>query len=539
MKIGLAQINSWLGNFSGNREKIISFIDRAVKEKCDLVVFPEASLFGYHPCDLLERPSIVNSEMAELAKLSKSIPKGIGVLVGAIGPNPTAGKPYWNAAVLLEKGKKPQWFPKELLPTYDVFDESRHIEPGKLSKNVFKWKGQKILVTVCEDIWAWPNTKNPGYTHYKKNPLREVKKPIDLVINLSASPVTQTKMMKRKGVVTSTAALFKAPMVYVNMVGAQDELIFDGGSFAIDANGRLLGQCARFKEDFQVVNVDQKGAKPFAPKKDSIDDIRHALVLGMRDFAEKIGSRDMHLGLSGGIDSAVVACLAVEAVGAEHVTGIAMPGPFSDKRSLSEADALAKHLNIKMETISITGFYENLVGNLEKSFGKSDFGVMQENIQARIRALILMAYANQKNSFLLSTSNKSEIATGYSTLYGDMCGALMPIGDLLKRDVYALARLYNKDREVIPAFVIDRPPSAELRPNQRDDDTLPPYDELDPIVEKLVEGSRGAKGDKEEDVLRRLFRNEFKRWQAPPILKISDHAFGRGRRFPLAHRARS
>lgn len=538
MKIGLAQVNSWLGDFSGNREKILEKIKLAKEQQCDLVVFPEAALFGYHPCDLLERPSIVEAQMQELKKLEKSVPPGIAVVVGAIGPNPKQGKPFWNAAVWLEKGKKPRWFPKQLLPTYDVFDESRHIEPGQIKNNVVRWRGKNILITICEDIWAWPSKESPRYATYGHNPLKDVKKPIDLVVNLSASPVTVSKMKGRKRVTGLTAAHFKAPMVYVNLVGGQDELIFDGASFAIDAKGGLLGQCGRFQEDFLAIELKQKSKGQPTSKTDSIEATQQALVLGVRDFATKTGCRKMHLGLSGGIDSAVVACLAVDALGAKHVAGLAMPGPFSDPKSFTEARLLAENLGIDFETVPITEAYEQMIQLLNGSLGKMEFGVAEENIQARLRALVLMAYANRNNSFLLATSNKTELATGYSTLYGDMCGALMPIGDLLKRDVYRLAEFYNQDRERIPRFIIDRPPSAELRPNQKDQDSLPPYDVLDAIVEKLVEGSRSAKADLEADVLNRLFRNEFKRWQAPPILKVSDHAFGRGRRFPLAHRAK-
>ena len=539
MRISLAQINSWLGDFAGNREKILRAVDKAVDQGCDLVVFPEAALFGYHPCDLLERPKVVEAQLKELERIHKAIPKGVGVLVGAIGLNPKReGKSYHNSAVLLERGKTQRWFNKQLLPTYDVFDEGRHIEPGRIKDNVFRFRGKKILVTVCEDIWAWPVKHGPRFSSYMKNPLKDVVRPVDLVINLSASPYGENKVKQRHRVVTLTAKHFHCPMIYVNMVGGQDELVFDGGSFAISGAGKSLLQCAHFKEDMAVLDLRNLGKGSALESRKTIADFRSALVLGLRDFVHKNGFAKVHLGLSGGIDSAVVACLAAEALGPENVLGIGMPGPFSAPESLRLAKELAGNLKIQWREQEIKPIYESLVRGLDQSLGKSEFGVMHENIQARIRALILMAVANKEGALLMATSNKSELATGYSTLYGDMCGAVMPIGDLLKREVYALAESYNQGRELIPKVIIARPPSAELRPNQRDDDSLPAYPVLDPAVEKIVEGYRPAKGEVEQRVLGMLMKSEFKRWQAPPILKVSEHAFGRGRRFPLAHRAK-
>lgn len=544
MKIALAQINSWLGDFAGNRDKILSFIERARRQGAELVVFPEAALFGYHPCDLLERPRVVEAQLKELDRVHRQIPKGMGVLVGAIGLNHHRyGKPYHNSAVFLEKGKAKRWFAKQLLPTYDVFDEGRHIEPGRIHNNVFKWRGKKILVTVCEDIWGWPTKQGPRFSSYMQNPLKDVKRPVDLVLNLSASPFTETKWKQRRQVTRSTAQFFRAPMVYVNMVGAQDELIFDGASFAISPRGEPLIQCEQFDEDLKVLEIlSAPTRKPLGKwtlgyGQATVRDLRRALALGLRDFVKKQGVKKVHLGLSGGVDSAVVACLAAEALGPERVMGVGLPGPYSAPESLTLARELAKRLGIDWHEVAIVDLYERTVKALEKEMGPTTFGVMHENLQARLRATILMAFANRENSFLLGTSNKSELATGYSTLYGDMCGALMPIGDLLKREVYDLARDYNRHGEVIPEYIIQRPPTAELRANQRDDDSLPPYSELDPIVEKLVEGYRPAGSAGEKKILSMLLKSEFKRWQAPPILKVTDHAFGRGRRLPLAHKA--
>lgn len=537
MKVALAQVNSWLGDFSGNAEKILSCCRQAAREGAELVVFPEAALFGYHPCDLLEREQIVLNQVKQVQSLSRKIPKGIGVFVGAIGLNPGEGKPYQNCAVFLEKGQKPKWFAKELLPTYDVFDEARHIQPGRIEKNILNWKRKRILVTICEDIWGWPMAGKPRFAKYPSNPLKNVKGKIDLVINLSASPFTHTKMSQRQKVTSSTAKYFKAPMVYVNMVGAQDELIFDGASLALNSKGKEIARCNRFAEDLRVIDFKGKNTN-YKVDEVEIEVLRRALVLGLRDFVRKNGFSRVHLGLSGGIDSALVACLAADAVGAENVLAVGMPGPYSDPKSLEVAREMAKNLGLSWKEIPIAQQYETFKGELEKATGSFAFSVAHENLQARLRALVLMWVANQEKSLLLATSNKSELATGYSTLYGDMCGAVMPIGDLLKGEVYELARHYNRQREHIPKFVLERPPSAELRPNQRDQDSLPPYDELDRVVVNLVESFAPAKSGLNQRVLNMMMGSEFKRWQAPPILKVSNHAFGRGRRLPLAHLAR-
>ena len=540
MRIALAQIDSLLGDFAGNKEKILEFTKRAQERRCDLVVFPEAALFGYHPVDLLERPSIVAEQEKALRELHRTLPKGIAVLVGAIVLNKSGkGKGYWNAAVFLEKGKKPRVFAKTLLPTYDVFDESRHIEPGDVAKNVLRWRGKRLLVTVCEDIWAWPRKDNPFFSTYGHNPLKKVKAgSVDLVLNLSASPFTQTKFKSRLKVVRATAAHLRAPVVYVNMVGGQDELIFDGGSFAIDKKGRVTAQCMRFEEDLNVIDLkDQKGGQRDLSQ-DPQDIMRSALVLGLRDFVRKTGFSRVHLGLSGGIDSALVACLAADALGPHKVTAVYMPGPFSADISGRSACQLAENLGLRYLEIPMQQTYETLVKDLEKAFGKMEFGVMHENLQARIRGLLLMAVSNRESSLLLGTSNKSELAVGYSTIYGDMIGGLLPIGDLLKGDVYDLSRAYNREHELIPNIIIDRPPSAELRANQTDQDSLPPYPELDAAISRLVMGFHAPRTDVEKRVLDMMLKSEFKRWQAPPVLKVSDHSFGRGRRFPIAHKAR-
>ncbi|WP_374029447.1 NAD+ synthase [Bdellovibrio bacteriovorus] len=538
MRIALAQINPTLADFESNKEKILDFVHQAQQRKCDLVVFPECSLFGYHPFDLLERAKIVAKQEAVCKELIRKLPKGIGVIFGLITKNPAKkGRPYFNSAVFVAKGQKPRFFHKQLLPTGDVFDEARFIEQGDLSKNYFAWKGKKFFLTICEDIWAWPDKK--GHSPYIENPLQKVKKQkVDMVINLSASPYFVGKMKQREYVVSQTAAAFKAPMMYVNLVGAQDEIIFDGGSFVVNKKGKKVLTCQQFEEDINVIDLDTLEAWSENPKLEATEELRRALVLGVRDFCAKTGLKKIHLGLSGGIDSAVVAALAVDALGPNNVVTIGLPGPFNAPESLSLAKDLAGNLGVEFKVVEIGSMYEEVVNSLEKGLGLSGFSLVNENLQARLRGITLMAYSNKENSLLLTTSNKSEYAAGYSTLYGDMCGGLAPLGDLTKEQVYALARFYNKQGEVIPSQIIDRAPSAELRPNQKDQDTLPPYEDLDKSVENLVAQSGAARTTADKWLLPVLLRTEFKRWQAPPILKVSSHSFGRGRRYPIAHKAK-
>lgn len=538
MRIALAQINSTLADFEYNKQKILDFINQAHQRKCELVIFPECALFGYHPFDLLERPKLVLKQEAQFKALIKKIPEGIGVIFGLITKNPSKkGRPYFNTAVFVARGQKPRFFHKELLPTGDVFDEARFIEVGDVSKNFFRWKGKKFLLTICEDIWAWPDQK--GFSPYKENPLKKLKKTqVDMVINLSASPYFSGKMKLREYVTAKTAAHFNAPVIYVNLVGAQDEIIFDGGSFVIDKKGKKILTCRSFSEDINVIDSDTLEVWNKTSKISEIEELHRALVLGIQDFCNKTGIKKIHLGLSGGIDSAVVAALAVDALGPANVTAVAMPGPFSSPRSFVLAEELAQNLNINFKTVEIGAMYKAIIKSLETGFDIKEFGLVHENVQARLRGLTLMALANKENSMLLTTSNKSEYASGYSTLYGDMCGGLAPIGDLTKAQVYALADYYNGEAEVIPQEIISRAPSAELRPNQKDQDSLPEYDELDKSVQHLVEKFGAAKTKTDKWLLPILMRTEFKRWQAPPVLKVSQHSFGRGRRFPIAHRAK-
>ncbi len=541
MKIALAQINSRLGHFDGNAAKIIAFSHRAQAMGADIVVFPEASLFGYHPMDMLERPSVINKELKALNQICRKLPRDILVLFGAFTLNKKPnGKPYFNSAVSVHAGRV-KFFNKTLLPTYDVFDDARHIEPGDMTKNIIRFRGKKILITVCEDIWAWPveGQKRPSF--YDENPLRRIRPgSVDLVLNLSASPFFQNKWQHRLEVTRQTVRYFKAPIVYVNLVGAQDELIFDGGSFALNKKGEIIAHSPHFSEDLRVVDVLEAKRKlrtKISARPQGLESLRQALVLGVHDFVEKINLKRVHIGLSGGVDSAVVACLAVDALGAQNVTAIAMPGPFSAGESLTLAEQLARNLGLEFKVISMTKEYEIIENLVKEELSLQTFGVVHENIQARIRAMILMAYANMNSSLLLNTTNKTEMACGYGTLYGDLSGGLSVIGDLLKRDVYALARHYNREREIIPNGIITRAPSAELRPHQTDQDTLPPYEKLDTSVVRLVEKSLDARSETDRFLLSALLKNEFKRWQSPPILKVRAHSFGQGRRMPIANAA--
>lgn len=540
MRIAIAQINPTLADFENNTVKILDFANKAVERHCDLVVFPESSLFGYHPFDLLELPDLAKAQKTYLDRIQKSVPKGVSLLIGAILPSGLKlGRPYYNSAILIEKGRKPKVFHKQLLPTGDVFDEARFIENGDMRDNLVTIKGKRVLVTICEDIWAWPDSK--GQSSYDRNPLKEVAKrvkKVDLVVNLSASPYFPGKEKIRDQLLTQTTKLFKAPMLYCNMVGAQDEIIFDGQSFAMDPKGRELARLMAFEEDLGVIDLAKMEGMRRPEKIPETEKIRRALVLGIRDFCKKTGLEKVHLGLSGGIDSALVACLAVDALGSNKVKGFALPSQFNAPESFVLAEKLARNLRIGFQEIPIQKSFEILKSTVDQALGLREFSLVHENMQARIRGLLLMSYANAENSLLLATGNKSELASGYSTLYGDLCGGLLPIGDLTKKQVYDLSRLYNQEQEVIPKEIIERAPSAELRPNQKDQDSLPPYDELDRAVQTLVvEGKPGSR-PAERFLLSALFNSEFKRWQAPPILKVSKHSFGRGRRWPIAHHAK-
>lgn len=538
MRIALSQINSNLADFDHNAEKIISHIKTLAEKKAELIVFPEASLFGYHPFDLLEREVLITQQGKALKQILKAIPAGVHVLVGGFEKNKNKkGRPYFNSVFLCKKNKIVKTFRKQLLPTGDVFDEARFIEQGDMKQNYFQIGKKKFFLTICEDMWAWPTKEGSDYA---ENPILKVpKKKIDLVINMSASPFHTGKFKKRQFVATQTAKYFKAPLLYVNLVGAQDEIVYDGQSFLVSPNNKILFKAQSFAEDTNVIDLNTLETWSPSHKFDSpTEELRKALVLGLKDYGQKIGVNKVHLGLSGGIDSALVAALAVDAFGSNNVKLFALPTQYNAELSMTYARQLALNLGSELKSISIQSTFEFIKTILDEEFEVPQFGLMHENLQSRIRGLFLMAYSNFTGSLLLTTGNKSEYATGYATLYGDMCGGLAPLGDLTKKQIVDLCEHYNKEIEIIPDFIIRRPPSAELRPDQKDQDSLPAYELLDKAVQNIVEKKKPAKSETEKWLIKQLMKTEFKRWQAPPILKMSEHSFGRGRRYPIAHKAK-
>ena len=540
MKIASVQINPLLGDFSHNTHLILSSIKKA--QSCDLIVFPEMALFGYWPGALLERPSVVKQQIKALEKCHQQIPPNTAVLLGAVTENKNKyGKYYHNSAVLLRKDKKPRYFYKVLLPTYDIFDEKRYFEPGCITNNHFHLKGYQILVTICEDIWA----TNPIWKGVRSNqdPLRHIKKEnVDLIVNLSASPFSNNKAIQRLQAIQKVTKKLSAPMLYTNLVGGQDEIIFDGGSLFVDKKGSVQFQSAYFKEDLQCYKlskskkqIQQRSHKkrPLPIHTDPILLMKQALILGIRDFVKKAGYHQVHLGLSGGIDSALASCLAVEALGSQNVTAIALPGPFNTDMSYVLAKKLTKNLGCRFVTLPIKEIYKNITQDLKTKHNMSCLGITSENIQARLRSLYLMAFANQSKSLLLATGNKSELAIGYTTLYGDMSGALAPIGDVLKTEVYKMAKKCYTSW--IPSKIITRPPTAELKKNQKDTDTLFEYSKIDKSIHRLIVKCQPARNVVDRWLLQKLKTSEFKKWQSPPILRISQHAFGSGRRHPINH----
>ncbi|OIO07427.1 MAG: NAD+ synthase [Elusimicrobia bacterium CG1_02_63_36] len=540
MRIALAQLNSTVGDIAGNTAKIKAAYDRAVEMKVDLLVTPELSLCGYPPRDLLEQPDFIDAMEAAVADLAQYT-GAVGLLVGCAERRKAKfGRKLHNAAVLLHNKKVVARRRKTLLPTYDVFDEDRYFEPETENKPV-RFKGKRLGITICEDAWNdghfWPAPR------YNVDPVRSlVQQGAEILINMSASPYEAGKIGLRQKMLQAHAQKLKRPLLYCAAVGGNDELIFDGNSFAIDAKGGLVLRAKGFEEDFVVVDPNAEVPSAKWEDRDPSEELYHALVLGIRDYAGKCGFKDALIGLSGGIDSAVTCVLAADALGAEHVTGVAMPSMYSSPGSVADATALAANLGVRLYQISITGAYTALLRSLDEVFRDTEPGVAEQNLQARIRGTLLMAISNKTGGLLLSTGNKSEMAVGYCTLYGDMNGGLAVIGDVLKTKVYELARWINRETERIPAASITKAPSAELRPDQTDQDDLPSYEQLDAILRAYVEEGQDAasiaKSVKDKEwvfgLLDRVDRNEYKRRQAPPILRVSPKAFGTGRRIPMA-----
>ncbi len=539
MRIALAQINPTIGDFAGNEAKILEAARRGEAGKLDLVVFPELAIPGYPPRDLLLKKDFIAKNLAALQRLAAASGK-TALMVGYAGENKAStGRPCTNEAALLQDGKITATRQKSLLPNYDVFDEDRYFQPGtdNLPATV---NGHSCGLSVCEDIWNdedfWPHRL------YGFNPIAElVSAGAEVILNISASPWNVGKEKLRHDMLASLARKSRRPVLLCNMAGGNDELVFDGTSMAFNAEGGLIARAKSFEEDFVVVDTSNSPVlkPPLAPEEENI---YKALVLGLRDYLRKCGFKSAVLGLSGGIDSALVACLAVEALGAKNVRGVSLPSRYSSPGSLEDARLLAARLGIAYDVIPIEPPFASVRQQLEPVFRGLAEDTTEENIQARLRGVILMALSNKFGSLVLTTGNKSELAVGYCTLYGDMCGGLAVISDVPKTMVYRLARWINRDRELIPASSLTKPPSAELRPNQTDQDTLPPYDILDAILEQSVVEARSlpdivALGFNEADVrrvVRLIEQNEYKRRQAAPGLKVTSKAFGVGRRIPIA-----
>jgi NAD+ synthase (glutamine-hydrolysing) len=562
MKIALAQQNYHIGNFEDNTRKIIEGINKAKQAGADLVVFSELSVCGYYPGDFLEFNDFINKCYEAIDKI-KEHADTIGVLIGSPSRNiQKEGKDLFNAAFLLYEKEIKGEIHKTLLPNYDIFDDYRFFEPA-FEWKVLEFKGKKLAVTICEDIWNMGD--NPLY---RVTPMEKLMPyDPDVMINLSASPYNYAQDIVRNSIIKAHTLKYKMPMLYCNAIGSHTEIIYDGGSLIYDINGRKIKEMKYFEEDFQIFDLDELLKKDDSVKQDkkekyfysaqevgkgedilaylsndkNIDEIYHALILGIKDYFRKMGFSKAILGASGGIDSAVTQVLAVDALGKENVTALLMPSQFSSSHSIEDAERLSKNLNSNYHIVTIKNIFDSFLSELKPVYKDLPFGLAEENIQARTRGNLLMSVANKFNYILLNTSNKSELATGYGTLYGDMAGGLSVLGDVYKTQVYALAKYINRKKEIIPANIISKAPSAELRPNQKDSDSLPEYDILDRVLFEYIEQRNGPKEIKAKGydsvlvdrVLKLVNTNEYKRKQFCPILRISCKAFGVGRRMPV------
>lgn len=540
MRIVMGQIDPFIGDFEGNAGKMCDFIARAKKSSADLVVFPEMAIIGYPPRDLLDKRGFVADSIRYWERI-RAASSAIGVIFGAVSFNEGSGKPYHNAALFYEDGKLIAAANKMLLPSYDVFDEERYFEPGTAPVWV-DFRGKRIGLTVCEDIWNV--TEYLPRPLYHCDPVCELQKAsIDLLINISASPYHVGKVAWASRLLQGQAKNSRVKVVYVNQVGGNDELIFQGHSMVWDEFGSLVARGADFAEDFVVYDTEGPDEVLHAKECDVAGEVIGALTLGLQDYARKCSFKRAVVGLSGGVDSALTACLAVLALGAENVLGVGMPGPYNAPESLTDARELASRLGIAFGVVSIGELFETMLRSLKPVFNDLPADSTEENLQARLRGMVLMSISNKFGRILLSTGNKSEIAVGYCTLYGDMNGGLAVLGDVPKTMVYELSRWLNQRHDWIPERILTRAPSAELRPDQTDQDTLPPYEVLDAILAAYVEErlpvqdivQRGFDAEIVKWVVRRIELNEYKRWQAPPILKVTTKAFGIGRRNPIAH----
>jgi NAD+ synthase (glutamine-hydrolysing) len=535
MKIALAQINCHIGNFETNEAKIIDCIVRAEKEGAAIIVFPELAICGYPPLDFLDYQHFIKLCLMSIDKIATCC-KSITAIVGAPDINKIPeGKNLFNAAFVLQHGKVLDVVHKTLLPTYDVFDEYRYFEPNN-KFSLIEIKGKKIALTICEDLWN--EEDDPMYIFSPMEKL--IQQQPELIINIAASPFDYSHREKRIGILKRNAMKYQLPLVYVNHVGAQTDILFDGGSLAMNNKGELISELNYFKEDFKIIDLTHNSNSTTAAG-NKIERIHQALVMGISDYFQKMKFNKAVLGLSGGVDSALVLALAVEALGKDNVFPVMMPSPYSSDHSVTDSEKLASNLDVKVIKIPVNEIYDSFMKATEKFFEGKPFNVAEENIQARTRGTLLMALANKHNYILLNTSNKSELAVGYGTLYGDMAGGIAVIGDLYKTEVYELCRYLNRNGEIIPENILTKAPSAELRPGQKDSDSLPDYEQLDQILFQYIELQLGPDqiidNGWDETLVKRILqmvnRNEYKRFQFAPILRVSPKAFGRGRRMPL------
>ncbi len=542
MRIFVAQLNLIIGDFTYNVKKIFQAIAKGKKQKADIVLFSELTLCGYPPEDLLFYPSFLEKMEEVMPKICKAS-SDLMVVIGLARKNPEGKeKGAFNSAAVIIDGRLVGYKDKTLLPTYDVFDERRYFEPGKEQK-IFEYKGKKIAILICEDMWQ--HGGDLLFTHYRRDPVKELaENPPDLLLNLSASPYYFQKRDTRVITFAATAKTLKCPIVYCNQVGANDQLIFDGYSLYMSSKGELLQVAKGFVEDYLIIDTEQ-GLSPIAFEQDIYEDLFSALVLGVKDYFSKQGFKKALLGLSGGIDSALVACIAEKALGKENITCLFLPTRYSSKESYEDSLLLVKNLEIKLLYLSIDTLFQSFLDTLAPHFSKNKPDITEENLQSRIRGIILMAFSNKFGSIVLSTGNKSEMAMGYTTLYGDMCGGLGVLNDVSKAQVYQLARFINRRRKVIPQTILDKEPTAELKPGQRDIDTLPEYTTVDAVQEDYVEEllsatdiskKRGLSLDLVQGLINKIHNAEYKRRQAPPGIRVTKRAFSKGRIFPIVQR---
>jgi len=546
MKVALAQLNYTIGDFEGNKRKIISGIEKARNEGADLVVFSELSVTGYYPHDLLEKKEFIQKAEAVVNEIAGSC-RGIAAIIGAPRINTNErGKQLFNAAFFMADGRVQYIQDKTLLPTYDIFDEYRHFEPNRRF-GIATYKGERFAITICEDLWdELPTASEFGKDKlYQVSPMEELAKlKPDFVVNLSASPFSYNQEEWRQNVLVSKAKKYNVPILYVNQVGAHTELIFDGGSVFINEKGLIVSELKYFEEDFRIIDTKSENTEQLQPETDTIEKIYNALILGIQDYFRKMGFKKATLGLSGGIDSAITLVIAERALGAENLRVLLMPSKYSSGHSVADAVQLAENLNIRYDVVPIQEPVDAFEKTLSPLFEGTHPDITEENIQARARGIFLMAISNKFGHILLNTTNKSECAVGYGTLYGDMNGGLAVLGDVYKTDIFKMARWINRENEIIPENTILKPPSAELRPNQKDTDSLPDYPVLDGILFRYIElnlspaeiVADGYDPAVVNRVIKMVNTNEYKRFQAAPILRISSKAFGFGRKMPLVAR---